>query len=382
MKPRVAILGANGFIGSRTAEMLHLMGIAEVCPIVRSPAGFAGLSRFNVPGHVADAFDQDALASAMAGCDTVLHAIAGDRRTILGTLEPTYRAADMARVRRLVYLSSASVHGQAPAPGTDEASPLNDRQSIPYNNAKVQAERSLLKLRDSGSVELVILRPGIVTGPRSSWTAGFATDLLNGKAYLVNAGRGICNSIYIDNLVHAIFLASTCPTADGQAFLVGDDETLSWADLYRPIAAALGRDLADVPCIEYLARKASWSERLGRLLVAKPTKAFLSFFPMRWRRAATAAVSALSAAPPASPWEFVGLPSDTVEPPTPILEISLLHQCQYKLPHAKARRVLGYEPIVSFAEGCRRSVAWLAFAGYPVLREHQLPPPTGSVSLS
>ncbi len=48
-------------------------------------------------------------------------------------------------------------------------------------------------------------------------------------------------------------------------------------------------------------------------------------------------------------------------------ERALLHRCRYKLPSRKAEAMLGYEPEISFAEGCRRSVGWLAFAGYPVV---------------
>jgi hypothetical protein len=48
-------------------------------------------------------------------------------------------------------------------------------------------------------------------------------------------------------------------------------------------------------------------------------------------------------------------------------ERALLHRCRYKLPFTKAEVELGYRPIVTFEEGCRRSVAWLTFAGYPVL---------------
>ena len=60
-------------------------------------------------------------------------------------------------------------------------------------------------------------------------------------------GRGICNSIYVDNLVHAIYLAATQPTIDREIFLLGDQECVTWADLYRPIAKALGYELADLP---------------------------------------------------------------------------------------------------------------------------------------
>src|SRR5262249_30610383 len=49
------------------------------------------------------------------------------------------------------------------------------------------------------------------------------------------------------------------------------------------------------------------------------------------------------------------------------LEKALLHSCRYKLPWHKVREKLGYEPVVSFLEGCRRSLGWFAFAGYLVV---------------
>jgi nucleoside-diphosphate-sugar epimerase len=279
-------------------------------------------------------------------------------------------------VRRLVYLSTASVHGQAPLSGTDESSPLSNHQLLPYNNAKVQAERQLLRLRDRGSVELVMLRPGIVFGPRSQWTAGLAHDLLRGTACLVNEGKGICNSIYIDNLVHAIHLAMTSPSADRQAFLVGDQEQITWADFYRPIAESLGLDLAHIPHVapsEFVAPH--WHDRLEAIRTSGSAQAFLSYFPLQWRHAAFLALSALKDLRlPLSPWAI-----PLSQKPVVTYEMTLLQQCQYKLPFEKAQRILGYRPVVSFAEACRRSIGWLAFAGYPVIPHYEPSSPLTSI---
>jgi nucleoside-diphosphate-sugar epimerase len=46
--------------------------------------------------------------------------------------------------------------------------------------------------------------------------------------------------------------------------------------------------------------------------------------------------------------------------------MDLLGRCGYKLPHARAQALLGYEPIVGFDEGMRRTLGWLRFAGFPV----------------
>lgn len=371
---KVAILGANGFIGSRIVEMFHLGGLAEVRPIVRTMSSLARLSRFDLDCRVADAFDQSALRAAFEGCDVVVHAIAGDRKTIVESLASTYQTAQEAGVRRLVYLSTASVHGQSPSPGTNENSPLDANQPIDYNNSKVQAEQQLRELRSKGSVELVMLRPGIVFGPRSFWISSFASDLLTGQAYMVDGGKGICNSIYVDNLVHAIYLAMTASGVDGEAFLVGDDEEITWADFYRPITEALGFNLNQVPHVTYTPPIPTRKERLKALLASPPLQVLWSLFPYKLRKAALVAFYKLRVSPPprTSPWAFPKLQQQSPPQPVATLEMALLHQCQYKLPDTKARKMLGYQPIVSFPKACRRSIGWLAFAGYPVIESEQL----------
>jgi nucleoside-diphosphate-sugar epimerase len=366
---KIAMLGANGFIGSRAVEMMHLGDMAEVRPIVRHLSSLARLSRFDLDCRVADGFDQTAISTAVQGCDVVVHAIAGDRKTILGTLAPVYAAAQQAGVRRLIYLSSASVHGQAPAPGTDETSPLSDRQAIAYNNTKVQAERAIRQLRQRGDVELVILRPGIVLGPRSYWVTSFAEALLQQQAYLVNRGQGICNSVYVDNLIHAIYLAATNAQADQQTFIIGDREQVTWADVYRPIVTAFDIDLEQIPEMTYTYTSPSLEERIESVLASKASLGFLSLFPNHWRQAARSAMSTLLH--PASTTEEWRMPESIQTTPAVTLEMALLQQCQYKLPHTKAEQLLGYCPIVPFAEASRRSIAWLKFAGFPVISSHE-----------
>ena len=349
---RIAVLGANGFIGSRLVELLHLSGAAEPRPIVRTAARLAGAARFALDGRVADGFDEPALAEAMAGCEAVVHAISGDRRTIVETAANAYRAAQAAGLRRMIYLSSAAVHGQAPAPGTDETSPLNRRQPIAYNRSKIEAETALRRLRKAGKVELVILRPGIVFGPRSCWTGGLADETLTGTACLVDGGAGICNALYVDNLVHAIKLAASRSSIDGEAFLLGQEETVTWRDLYRPVVEALGRPIEEIPSVGYRPEP-PW-RRAARNAAAR--------LPYPARAGLHAARHALAPPPAATARWRQSRPA-----PVATLEKALLHRCRVKLPWTKARAKLGYEPVVGYDEGCRRAIAWLDFAGYPVV---------------
>ena len=353
---RVAVIGANGFIGNRIVEMLHLGDDHEVCPIVRRASGLALSSRFALDGRVADARDEQATAMALQGCDIVVHALSGDRATILGTLDPVYRAAETAGCRRLIYLSTAVVHGQAPGPGTDETSPLSRKQAVDYNVSKVMAERWLSVLRKRGKVELVVLRPGIVYGPRSQWIGGLADDMLAGMAYLVDGGSGMFNGIYVDNLVDAITRCLDGADTDGQTFLLGEEATPSWHEVYHRLALAMGRDIADIPQLSFEERRPTLKDRLDALRLSPAVKSVTRSMPRRLQDglgAFWAAASGSKSAPPSGP--------------RPTLEMALLHRSPHVPSWEKARRVLGYNPPVAPDEAWRRTIAWLAFAGYPVV---------------
>jgi nucleoside-diphosphate-sugar epimerase len=359
---RIAIVGANGFIGSRAVEVLHLNGEFDVRPLVRRIGGLALPVRFDLAVKTADATDCSTLVEAFTDCDIVLDAVLGDSHTIVESASVIYQAACQAGVRRLIYLSSQAVHGQAPLPGTTEESAISIAQPLPYNSAKVRAERRLLRQRERGSTEIVILRPGIVLGPRSRWIFGLADQLLAGTAYLIDGGTGICNSIYVDNLIEAIRLSANAASADRQVFLLGDEETATWADLYGSIAAALGFDFNRITCIAAPEFRTSLRELAEQARASDAVQSILPLVPHRLKRSVKAALWSLNQPAEQSRW--------SLESPariSPTLEMTLLQQCKFKLPSDKANQLLGYKPLVSFSEGCEKSIAWLKFAGYPIV---------------
>ncbi|HEX6978626.1 MAG TPA: NAD-dependent epimerase/dehydratase family protein [Alphaproteobacteria bacterium] len=365
----IGILGANGFVGSRLVEKLLLEDAARIVPIVRNFAGLARLSRFPLEARIADVLDEAALVKAFKGCDIVVNTVLGRYNQIVAEPPVIYRAAEIAGVRRLVHMSTASVHGQDPAPGTDETTPLRTDQPVPYNNAKVRAERRFRELRRNGRVELVMLRPGIVFGPRDIWITGIARSLAAGEAFLVDGGRGICNTVYIDNLVHAIRLAMIKPV-DGEVFLLGDNETITWAEIYHWVARAIGdcpppRLLNDPPI------RPEVRPMLDRLRGIRPLKALFRTIPAAVKAhvrgqigVAQGMVAGARAARQARVRTDWTLPNDAIGP-VPI-ETAMLHRCRYKFPFAKARARLGYEPVVSVEEGLIRSIRALRFAGFDI----------------
>lgn len=355
---KIAVIGASGFIGLRLVERLHLGGLAEVVPIVHAYRSLAVLARFSLPWRVVDPADPHALAGALKGCAYVVHAALGDPAQIVRMAEALYPAAVQAGVLRIVALSSAAVHGLAPAPGTDEATPPLRGQASAYNNAKTEAERILTRARAAGNVELVQLRPGIVHGPRSKFVADLARQLLAGTAWLTDDGEGICNAVGLDNLIDAVWLALTQPAADREAFLVNDRERVTWLDFYTALADAIGAEITAVHRIAAPVFAATPSERLADFASRPAVMSAMPFVPARAKRLAKAAASAWAAPRPVSGWTLPAAPG-----PQPTDELCRLQSGRWRLPTAKAERILGYAPGLTFAEGMARTGAWLAFAG-------------------
>ncbi|HLK15830.1 MAG TPA: NAD-dependent epimerase/dehydratase family protein [Fimbriimonadaceae bacterium] len=357
----IAVIGANGFVGTRIAELWH-RGPHVLRPIVRRNIGLARLSRFELDCRVADATDSAALSRELAGCEAVVNCVTGEAETIIASSVAGYAAACAAGVPRFVHLSSASVHGQNPEPGTDERSPIRDDQWHWYNNAKVRAEAELRKLRAGGQTQLAILRPGVVWGPRSRWITEFLSDVMISRAWVVDGGNGVMNSIFVDNLIHAIDLCLKLDQSDHESFLAQDAEAVSWKELYEPICVASGHEWSEVasvrPDVSIPSPPRSNVDRVKAIPLARGVARRVR---PRIKRLARAALGAWSEPSTPNPYR---LP----EPELPAIseEMVRLQSSRWRLPDAKARQVLGYRPPVSFAQGMEITLDWLDWAGYPV----------------
>ncbi len=354
---KVAVIGASGFIGTRVVEQFHLGRGPEVVALVRRPSSLALPARFALETRIADALDTDAMARAFSGCSAVVHAALGDPAQIERMPAAMCLAANSAGVRRLVYLSSASVHGQNPPPGTDEATVLDVHQPLEYSRAKIRAELGFFsECRRHGQVGFA-LRPGIVYGPRSRWIADLASDLADGRAWLYDRGRGICNAIYVDNLVHAIRCCLNAADDAAGAYLVGDGGSTTWEQFYRAAATQLEVPWSEVQQVTRLpAFQRTWRDRADRAVAHPLVQRLLPLVPRGIKRGARAILAASELQRPDS-WELPARPLPRITE-----EMALLQQCAWRFPQARAEQHLDYRPTVDFATGMERSFGWWRFA--------------------
>jgi nucleoside-diphosphate-sugar epimerase len=182
----------------------------------------------------------------------------------------------------------------------------------------VEAERLALQYQREHQVPVVVLRPGFIYGPRDRTVLPQLINTLRHRMlrYLGFSSRAM-NTIYVGNLVDAVFLAIEKQQAIGNVYNLTDGEFVSKKRFIESITSAL--DLPKprpVPVPLFIAR-----------IVARSTE---------WMARKTG-----SNAPPRltqARLKFLGLNLDfSIE---------------------RARRELGYQPRVPFDKAMEETMAW------------------------
>jgi nucleoside-diphosphate-sugar epimerase len=328
---KVLVTGATGFIGCRLAERLALEERAIVTGTGRKLDKAPTLPEAGVQLRNVDMTDPAALRQLVEGQDIVFHLVAamggasGDPEIAeainVSAVEHLVRGAAEAGVERFVHVSSVAAYGAPDREAMFEDHPLDTQQYAPYGRTKAMGELRAREVATELGLALVVIRPGMVYGPRGkSWTVNLLRLVQRRVPVIMGDGSGHAQVVYVDNLVDGLISAATRPEAAGEAFNFVD-RPLPWRDLFAYYGAMSGRRPLSVPWL--------W---LARLVL-----------PV-----------------------FIRITGRT-ESATDLLQF---YTTKSVYPIDKARDLLDFEPRISVDEGMRRSEAWLREAGY-------LPPDDG-----
>ena len=243
------VTGAGGFVGQLLCSELHNRGI-----LVRAAMRSSKTSPHAEVVTIGEIDSRTDWSQVLGGITTVIHLAARVhimhddaispleefRKVNVAGTEQLARSAAASGVKRLVYVSSIKVNGEATCgekkfTETDVPSPED-----PYGISKMEAEKTLHCIAQETGLEVVIVRPPLVYGAGVKGNfAQMLKMLAKGIPLPLASVQNLRSLVYVENLVDVLILCATHPAATGQTYLVSDGEDISTSDLLQQLGAAM-----------------------------------------------------------------------------------------------------------------------------------------------
>lgn len=246
-KPLIALTGATGFIGRCVLKELPKRGY-RLRVLLRRPTTLPNGCPSAVIGDLTRPYN---MAEALADVDAVIHT-AGLASTMSGVPEDDYRlfnteatvgfakAAQRARVKRFVFLSSIRAQSGPTAEGTLTEG-HEPRPTDAYGRSKLAAEQGLAET----DLDWVALRLALVYGPGVEGNMARLVKLARSPYPLPLAGlRSEHSLLGLDNLVEAIDTVLAAEQPLKRPFIVADPKPLTIAAMITAMREGLGRRAA------------------------------------------------------------------------------------------------------------------------------------------
>jgi UDP-glucose 4-epimerase len=263
----VAVTGPTGEIGiSAVTTLEHNPAVDRIVGMARRPFDPSRLGWTKTTYRQGDILDRQAVDELVADADVVIHlafVIMGSREesaqvNLAGSRNIFEATVAAERPRRLVYTSSVAAYGyhsDNPVPLTEDLPPRGSPEHY-YSEQKAACEVELAKVTKASSLEVLILRPCIVAGPKSPALADAmpwrhlprvvqsytrAVPLL--KMLIPDPGFPL-QLVHHDDVAAAIALAATTDAPPGAYNIAGDGEVS-----ISEVVTALGGHPVRVPAV-------------------------------------------------------------------------------------------------------------------------------------
>lgn len=260
MSLRVAVTGPTGEIGISTVEALEdHPDVAEIIGMARRPFDPQARGWTKTRYLQGDILDRAAVDELVADADVVVHLafiIMGSREesariNLAGTRNVFEATVAAPRPRRLVYTSSVAAYGyhsDNPVPITEEV-PARGSAEHYYSEQKAACEAALNEITAGSDLEVYVLRPCIVAGPKAPALAdAMPWNQLPGPVRRVTQALPLLKPpfpdpgtplqlVHHDDVASAIALATTTTSAPPGAYNIAGDGVLSMSQVGEALGA-------------------------------------------------------------------------------------------------------------------------------------------------
>ncbi|OUO89479.1 hypothetical protein B5F40_10815 [Gordonibacter sp. An230] len=242
------VTGATGFLGGYVVR--ELLPSYRVRALGRDEARGASLKAEGARFCRGDLRDKGSCRPFFEGVDAVVHAGAlssawgrwEDFRSV--NVEGTRAVAELCvehGVRRLVFVSSPSIYAQRRdrlGVREDEFDPENRLNG--YIRSKIMAEKLLEGFAERG-LEVVVMRPrGLIGAGDTSIAPRLLRAWREGGIPLFDGGRAIVDLTCVENVARACRLCMEAPEAPGRAFNITNGEPMEFREAASMLLDELG----------------------------------------------------------------------------------------------------------------------------------------------
>ncbi|VAV96758.1 hypothetical protein MNBD_ALPHA06-1073 [hydrothermal vent metagenome] len=274
---KIFITGASGFIGGAAA--LHFAKTDTVIAMSRSARSDATIKALGIEPVRCEL--GQVTAAQLADIDVIIHAAAkveewGEwadywRQNVDGTKQ-LLAVAKQAKVKTFIHIGTeaAVFYGQQMR-NIDETLPLALTAPYPYSRTKAHAEKTVLAANDK-NFRTVSVRPRMVWGPNDKTILPVVLAMIEqGRFLWVDGGKALTSTTHIDNLVHGIDLAIQKANG-GEAYFITDEGVSSLRNFFTKLTQTKGVTPPDKHIPGWLAGSiARVVEAIWRLFRLSPT---------------------------------------------------------------------------------------------------------------
>jgi len=186
---RIAVTGANGFVGKNTRNLLHKKGVMLFGISRKIFLNYKYESKIISPD-----FNINYISSKLKNCDVLIHLIGTGRQTIKSTYESVnveltkkvIQLCKKTKIKKIVYISGLGV---------------SNNTVSSYFISKYKAENEII----TSGLDYTILRASYIIGKNDPLTKNLNSQIKSGKIIIPGSGKYHLQPIFVNDVAKVIY---------------------------------------------------------------------------------------------------------------------------------------------------------------------------------